>query len=523
MAKQPTEILKGTLDLLILKTLALEPRHGVAVADRILQITRGTFNVKAGSLFPALHRLEQEGFIAGEWGTTGRGTTREVVPPDRGGTKAAGAREEELGAYRARDRTGAGSGVKTLQTADCRLPIELSIVDCRLTIVSDGPMRVLKRSASLWRSLFAAAHLDRELDDELQCAVDELTARHVARGMREADARRAARVELGGVEQVKEQVRAARIGNGVDTTQRDVRYAWRFLWKAPGFAAIIILTLGLGIGATTAIFTVVNALLLEPLPYRDADRLVFVWQDLTDAGYPRAPLASPELLDLRGRAMLFEGFGGIWANTAALTGDGDPEQLRIGLVTANFFTVLGAEAALGRTFRSDDESQSASPGVILSWSLFSRRFGADPSVVGRRIQLNRRPTTVIGVMPERFRLLMPPDASVPDDQQAWQLLNVSPRSPRSQQFIRVVARMKPGVSLPAAQQEIARIAGQVGREFKEVRAIRGDLLRGAAPGRRRSRSASGPAGALRRGRNPVADRVRERRQPARHACRFARA
>ena len=328
-------------------------------------------------------------------------------------------------------------------------------------------MRVLKRSASLWRSLFAAAHLDRDLDDELRSALEELAARYVARGMDPAAARRAALAELGGVEQVKEQVRDRRIGHGVETMVRDVRYAWRSLWKAPGFAAIIIGTLGLGIGATTAIFTVVNALLLEPLPYRDADRLVFVWQDLTDAGYPRAPLAAPELLDLRARATLFEGFGGIWANTAALTGDGDPEQLRIGLVTANFFTVLGAEAALGRTFRSDDESQSASPGVILSWSLFSRRFGTDPSVVGRRIQLNGRPTTVIGVMPERFRLLMPPDASVPDDQQAWQLLNVSPRSPRSQQFIRVVARMKPGVSLPAAQQEIARIAGQVGREFKE--------------------------------------------------------
>ena len=218
------------------------------------------------------------------------------------------------------------------------------------------------RVRSFFRTLFLSTRLDRELHDELQCAVDELTARYVARGMSEADARRAARVELGGVEQVKEQVRAARIGNGVDTTLRDVRYAWRSLWKAPGFAWIIILTLGLGIGATTAIFTVVNALLLEPLPYRDADRLVFVWQDLTDAGYPRAPLASPELLDLRGRATLFEGFGGIWANTTALTGDGDPEQLRIGLVTENFFTVLGAEAALGRTFRPDDETQSASPG-----------------------------------------------------------------------------------------------------------------------------------------------------------------
>ncbi len=323
------------------------------------------------------------------------------------------------------------------------------------------------RSANLIRTLLTRRRFERDLDEELRGAVDELAARHVARGLDPAAARRAAILELGGVEQIKEQVRDVRTGNAVETTLRDVRYAWRSLRRTPGFAGLVILTLGLGIGATTAIFTVVNALLLQPLPYRDADRLVFVWQDLTDAGYPRAPLAAPELLDLRHRATLFDGFGGIWANTAALTGDGEPEQLRIGLVTSDFFSVLGAEAALGRTFRPDDETPSGSPRVIVSWTLFKRRFGADPAIVGRRILLNGRPTTVIGVMPEDFRLLMPQDASVPDDQQAWQLLNVNPRAPRSQQFIRVVGRMKPGVTLAAAQEEIAGIARRVGHEFKE--------------------------------------------------------
>ena len=302
----------------------------------------------------------------------------------------------------------------------------------------------------------------------MQFVVDELTERNRRLGMQEAEACRAARLELGGVEQVKEQVRAARVGAGVDATLRDARFACRQLWKTPSFAVVATLTLGLGIGATAAIFSIVKALLLEPLPYRDAARLVFVWQDLTQAGYPRAPLAGPELVDLRQRARLFEAFGGIWANTTALTGQGDPEQLRIGLVTSNFFSVLGTEAALGRTFRADDEAQSASPGVILSWPLFERRFGADASIIGRRIELNGRPTTVVGVMPRSFRLLMPPDASVPDDLQAWQLLNAGfTRWPRGQQFLRVVARMKHAVSLDAAQQEIAEISRQVGREFSE--------------------------------------------------------
>ena len=310
--------------------------------------------------------------------------------------------------------------------------------------------------------------LDRDLDDEMRCVVEELAARNRERGMPRDAARRAALIDVGGVEQVKEQVRNKRIGAGFDSFVRDVRFAVRQLRKAPSFAVVATLTLALGIGATSAIFSVVKTLLLEPLPYRDPDRLVFVWQDLTQAGYPRAPLAGPELVDLRNRSRLFDSFGGIWANTTALTGEGDPEQLRIGLVTSNFFSVLGTDAAVGRTFTADDEARSQSPGVILGWPLFERRFGADHSVVGRRILLNGRPTTVIGVMPRTFRLLMPPDASVPDDLQAWQLLNAGfTKWPRGQQFLRVVGRMKPGVRLNEAQQEIASIGHQVGREFSD--------------------------------------------------------
>ena len=260
-------------------------------------------------------------------------------------------------------------------------------------------MPIRRRIVSLWRTLRQQPQLDRDLNDEMRFVVEELTSRHQARGLAPHAARRAALIEIGGVEQVKEHVRAARIGVAAESTLRDVRFAWRQLWKAPGFAIVSTLTLALGIGTTAAIFSLVNALLLEPLPYRNADRLVFVWQDLTQAGYPRAPLAGPELVDLRERSQLFESFGGIWANTTALTGEGDPEQLRIGLVTPNFFAVLGAEAAFGRTFDGRDEAQSASPGVILGWPLFERRFGADASVIGRRIQLNGRPTTVVGVMP----------------------------------------------------------------------------------------------------------------------------
>src|SRR6185503_18072096 len=139
-----------------------------------------------------------------------------------------------------------------------------------------------------------------------------------------------------------------------EASMNDVRFAWRGLRRSPGFTAVAIITLALGIGANTAIFSVVRAMLLAPLPFRDLSRLVFVWADMTTSGYPRAPLSGPELQDLRDRATLFTGFGSIWATTAAFTGDGDPEQLRVALVTTNFFDVLGATAALGRTFTSDD-------------------------------------------------------------------------------------------------------------------------------------------------------------------------
>lgn len=187
---------------------------------------------------------------------------------------------------------------------------------------------------------------------------------------------------------------------------------------------------------------------------------------MSDIGYPRAPLSGPELGDLRARSRLFTGFGAIWSNTAALGGDGAPEQLRIGRVTSDFFSVLGAEPLLGRMFRADDEVPGAPGSVLLSWPLWQRRYGGDRSVVGRLVLLNNEPVTIIGVMPAEFRLLMPPDASVPDDLQAW--VPFGPRvvdGPRGQQFLRVIGRMRPGVTLEAAQDETTRIASEISRQF----------------------------------------------------------
>ena len=310
-----------------------------------------------------------------------------------------------------------------------------------------------------------------DLDDELRGYLDLLIARKIRGGMDPAAARREALIEFGGVECVKDAVRDAGRWHWLDWLGRDVRFAWRGLRRAPGFTLVAVLTLALGIGANTAIFSVVRAMLIAPLPFRDPSQLVFVWADMTVAGYPRAPLAAPELKDLRDRSTLFSGFGAIWATTAALTGDGDPEQLRVGFVSTNFFSVLGADPSLGRTFIADDEQQAQAPprAILLSWATFQRRFGGDASIVGRRILVNNQPNTVIGVMPAGFRLMMPPDASVPDDLQVYQVLNpiVYTRAPRGQHYLRVVGRMKPGVTVAQARREIDGITAQISREFAE--------------------------------------------------------
>lgn len=244
---------------------------------------------------------------------------------------------------------------------------------------------------------------------------------------------------------------------------RDIRHAWRGLRRSPGVALVAIVTLALGVGANTAIFTVVNAILIEPLPFKDPSQLVFVWSDMTSAGYPRGPLSGPEVGDLRDGTTDFEGFGAIWATTTTLTGDGDPEMLRIGLVTSNFFPLLGTTAALGQTLATEEENT-----ILLSARLWQRRYGGDPTVVGRRILINGEPTTVVGVMPAEFKVLLPPDAGVPDDLEAWQLLNRNVvHGQRGRMFLRVVGRLRQSATFEVAQREITALAARISTEFTD--------------------------------------------------------
>jgi putative ABC transport system permease protein len=327
-------------------------------------------------------------------------------------------------------------------------------------------MRLLARLASLWQGLFGRARMDAELDEELASYFDDLVARRQAEGLSLDDARRLARREMGSVPHVKAAVRDSWLVSAWDQTREDVRQAWRGLVGTPGLSALAVVTFALGIGSATAILGVLHAALLTPPPYFDPDRLLLVWADMSAAGYPRAPLSGPELQDLRTRTTHFERFGAVWANSITITHDGEPEFVRIGLVTPEFFPVLGVRPLAGRVFEPQDDVEGPPATILLSHRLWQRRFGGDRGIVGRAINVNERPVVVIGVLPESFRLLFPQGAGIPDTVEAYQLLD--PRiaeGPRGQRYLRVVGRMKPGVSVVEARQEMGRLAAELAREF----------------------------------------------------------
>ena len=333
-------------------------------------------------------------------------------------------------------------------------------------------MPLLARARSLWTTLTRKRQLEQELDDELRAAAASLAAAYARDGMPADEARDAAAREIGAAHVIRENVRESRVGAAFDAFLIDLRYASRGLRHAPGLTLVIAATLALGIGANTALFSVVHRLLLKPLPYREAGRLVFVWLDRNQVGYPRGPMSGPDLRDLRERTRSFVSVGGIWATGSITLTDSEPEQLRSAFVTTNFFDVLGARPALGRTFLPEDARDGAGQVVLLGWDLFQRRFGGNPSIVGSRIRVNHELATVIGVMPDDFRLLLPPHASVPDRLQAWtpfwpDLEN----GPRANHFMRVVARLKPGVTLDDARDDVATMAGTVSREIGSPRSF----------------------------------------------------
>jgi predicted permease len=336
---------------------------------------------------------------------------------------------------------------------------------------------------------FRKRRLEEHLDAELRAHLQSLTEENLRRGMTPEEARYAARREFGGLEQTKESYREQRGLPLVETLLQDGRYGMRVLGKTPGFTAVAILTLAIGIGANTAIFSVVHSVLLQPFPYPHADRLALVWSIYGHEG--RAPASGPELTSLRERSRLFEELGGIWAQSGALTGEGEPEQVGLGLVTANFLPLLSSKPQLGRFFLPGEQGSGAARVLILSDGLWRRRFGADPHLIGRSVRLNAESFTVVGVMPRGFRIIFPEGSSVPPDMDVYLPFPTNLASdPRDQAYIRVLGRLRKGVTIEQAQAEAEEIAAQLRSEFTDfsepglglrVVPLQGDVVRKLRP------------------------------------------
>lgn len=259
---------------------------------------------------------------------------------------------------------------------------------------------------------------------------------------------------------------------------RILGFALRALRRSPWSSLTIVGVLALGIGAATAVYSVARAVLLTPLPYRDPERLLWVWSEMTESGYTWAPLSEPELVDLRERCPTLEDLAGVWPTTGALVEDGRPETLRLALVTANVFALLGTPPELGRWLRDEDASTSSSQSVILSGGLWQRRFGSDPKILGRRLRVDGGwgfpggTFTVVGVMPLGFEIAFPSEAGVPRSIDAWIPLPGDLRAgARAGYYLRALGRLRPGASLQAAAGEIDEIGSTLAREHAEYAGV----------------------------------------------------
>jgi predicted permease len=317
-------------------------------------------------------------------------------------------------------------------------------------------------------SLFRRRRLDDDLDEELASHVDMAVEDNIRAGMSPQDAHRRAMVRLGGIELAKERHRDARGLPSLESVARDFGYAIRTLRRSIGFTTVAVAILALGIAGNTAIFSLVHAVLLRPLPFHEPDRLVVLWEDVSATGAPggltRVEPAPANYVEWKARSRSFAGMAALERRVYNLTGEGEPEQL-VGLrTTANLFTLLGMQPVVGRTLSPDDEGPDANPVVVMAESLWRQRFAADPGVVGRSISLNGLPHTVVGVVPGDFQF--------PDRQGTVRVAaSFTPAELRTHgTHWYVVARLNPGVSLSQAQAEMTTIAQRLEEERRDSNA-----------------------------------------------------
>ncbi len=319
-----------------------------------------------------------------------------------------------------------------------------------------------------FRSLFRRAKVEEELDDELRLHLEQETEKYVRAGMGKEEALRRVRLEFGGVDQIKEQCREARGTTLVTAFVQDLRYALRMLRKFPGFTTVVVLTVALGIGANTAVFSIVDAALLRPLPYRNADRLVMIAQHLPTEPAPIFDTYR-EFEEWNRSSRSFEKLAAAtWAPRdagAILSWHGTKQEILAVPVSDNFFTMLGVRAAQGRTFEAGDLNSACT--IVLAHSFWHERLGSAPDWIGKSLTLDGRECTIIGVMPQNFSFY-------PKQTELWTLITPGSKFVHNPWDMPVLAfgLLKRDVSRPAAQAELASIQSRIIAESPHWAAVK---------------------------------------------------
>ncbi len=322
-------------------------------------------------------------------------------------------------------------------------------------------MADLRRIMQRLLTLFRVPHLEQDLDEELSFHVQMQAEEYVRRGMTPERARTEALKNLGGMEMTKEQVREVSRARFVETFLRDVRYGLRRMMKRPVFTGIAILMLALGIGANTAIFSLVYQAVIEPLPYPEPDRILSVYERNDNRGYTRSAVCEPNFLDFQERNTSFLHLGAYRRGSAVLTGPGTARQLATCLTTHGFFPTLGIESHLGRTFLPDEDiSGNPARVVILAHGFWQEAFAGDQTMIGSSITLNGEPHTVVGILEpgeywqEWYDIYLPLGADAAGD--------------RNNHILSCFGRLRPGVTPAQAAAELDRIALEIGAENAEA-------------------------------------------------------
>src|SRR5262245_38848616 len=319
--------------------------------------------------------------------------------------------------------------------------------------------------SQLWRrllSLLRRRRHEREMEEEMRFHLDMQIEQNLTSGMAAEEAHYAARRQFGNQTWLKEVSREMWSLRFIETLIQDLRHGARMLVKNPGFTVVAVLTLALGIGANTAIFSVVNAVLLQPPPYREPDRLVMVWEDAPFVGLFQLSPAPGNYADWRAQNHVFEEMAALESRAFNLTGDGEPRKVTASGVTASLFPLLGVKPVMGRSFLPADEQPDARKVAIISHRLWQDRYGADGAIIGRNVLLNDESYAVVGVAPADFQFLN-------QGISLWVPITFTQNvlADRNNHYLRVVARLKQGVTVEQANADIRMMMAQIGRAYPQ--------------------------------------------------------